>query len=248
MGIYLKESFIPKYKQVSENIKKIIKSEYEIGDRLPSELDLINKYKVSRSTLRKAVKILANEGIILIKHGKGMFIKSPGIQMNASDVMNYDGFYEMLAKEGLEVKIHLLNSQEVVPPQYVADIFGCPNKQKIHLIHRMYSIKDMPIGVFFTYFSPEITLSEQLIKRMNSQPIRPLIQNEVIKSDAISYNIEFKKAPADIAKILNIGTNEMVVLVNQTIHKLFEGEYLPFEVSTIYLTPEMSKFSFFIKR
>lgn len=248
MSIPLKNNFIPKYKQIYEDIKQSINEQYEVGDRLPSEVDLINKYKVSRSTLRRSLKLLADDGLILIKHGKGMFVKSPGIQINTSDVMNFDGFYELLAKEGLEPNIKLLTSDQVIPPKYVADVFGCSEEQKIHLIHRKYSLKTMPIGVFFTYFSPEINLSETLIERLKSQPIRPLIQNEVIESDAIRYNIEFKNAPADIAEQMNLSTDDMVVVVNQTIYKSYENEFIPFEISTIYLTPEMSKFSFFMKK
>src|SRR5699024_11712015 len=109
-------------------------------------------------------------------------------------------------------------------------------------------IKDMPIGVIFTYFSPNINLSEDIIEKLKDQPIRPLIQNEVIKSDAIQYNIEFKAAEKNIAKQMKLNTGDMVVVVNQTIYQNFEDEYLPFEISTIYLTPEMSKFSFFMKK
>lgn len=247
MSKYIKDGFIPKYKQIYEDMKQTIEGRLEIGDRLPSEVELIEKYNVSRSTLRRALKLLSNDGLILIKHGKGMFVKSPGIQMNTSDVVNYDGFYEMLTKEGLEVKINLISSEKVIPPKYVAETFGCNETQQIYLIHRMYSIKDMPIGVFFTYFSPEIPLNDELIERMKSQPIRPLIQSEVITSDAISYNIEFKKAPSDIAKELKIESNELIANVDQTIYKLYQDEYIPFEVTTIYLLPEMSKFNFFIK-
>src|SRR5690625_795227 len=247
MSKYIIDSFIPKYRQVYEDIKQTIETDLEIGDRLPSEVELLDKYNVSRSTLRKALKLLSDDGQILIKHGIGMFVKSPGIQMNTSDVLNYDGFYEMLTREGLEVKINLISSKKVIPPDYVADIFGCSESQKIHLIHRMFSVKEMPIGVFFTYFSPEVPLSEELIDRMKRQPIRPLIQSEVIKSDAMRYNIEFKKAPKEIAKDLNVDAKDLIVNVNQTLFQLFEDEYLPFEVTTIYLLPEMSKFNFFIK-
>src|SRR5690625_4947829 len=173
-----KESFIPKYKQIYEDLKSQIGDKYEVGDRLPSEVDLISHYKVSRSTLRKSLKMLSDDGLILIKQGKGMFVKSPGIQINTSDVVNFDGFYETITREGLEVNIKLLNSGPVVPPEYIVDIFGCSPTQKIHLVHRLYSIKEMPIGVFFTYFSPKVNLSEEIIEQLKDQPIRPLIQNE----------------------------------------------------------------------
>lgn len=47
---------------------------YAPGDRLPSEGELAEKYGVSRSTLREAVKILAARGILELRRGTGTFI------------------------------------------------------------------------------------------------------------------------------------------------------------------------------
>lgn len=47
---------------------------YSAGDRLPSEYELSEKYGVSRSTLREAVKILAAKGIVEIRRGTGTFV------------------------------------------------------------------------------------------------------------------------------------------------------------------------------
>ena len=47
---------------------------YSPGDRLPCENELSEKYGVSRSTLREAVKILAARGIVEIRRGTGTFV------------------------------------------------------------------------------------------------------------------------------------------------------------------------------
>ena len=46
---------------------KIKSGEYAPGDMLPTENDLVQKYKVSRITVRKAMDLLYNEGLFLEK-------------------------------------------------------------------------------------------------------------------------------------------------------------------------------------
>lgn len=47
---------------------------YKNGDMLPSEKELIKIYKISRITIREALRILAEQGIIIKKQGVGSFV------------------------------------------------------------------------------------------------------------------------------------------------------------------------------
>lgn len=52
----------------------IIEKGMHEGDKLPTENELINRYNVSRSSVREAVKILEAENIVEIRHGYGSFV------------------------------------------------------------------------------------------------------------------------------------------------------------------------------
>ncbi|MFJ8028859.1 GntR family transcriptional regulator, partial [Streptomyces sp. NPDC096311] len=56
----------------------ILKGEFDPGAPLPSEAQLIERYKVSRPTVRNAVAALRAEGLIEVRHGKGSFVRSDG--------------------------------------------------------------------------------------------------------------------------------------------------------------------------
>lgn len=65
----------PRYLFVIEQIKTKIKDgELEPGERLPSETDFAKELRVSRNTLREALRILEEENIIIRKHGIGTFV------------------------------------------------------------------------------------------------------------------------------------------------------------------------------
>ncbi len=69
-------SYIPKYIQVKEKLKEyIMANNLKEGDALPSENDLLQKYQVSRNTIRQAFNLLDKEGIIYTIRGKGTFYR-----------------------------------------------------------------------------------------------------------------------------------------------------------------------------
>ncbi len=66
----------PGYEVIAEYIKNdILNSSYKVGDKIPSERSLSEKYEVSRSTIREAVRSLENSGLLLTRHGGGTFVK-----------------------------------------------------------------------------------------------------------------------------------------------------------------------------
>lgn len=65
------------YQQVAAEIRSgIAAGEYEPGAPLPSEAQLIERYQVSRPTVRKAIAALRAEGLIEVIHGKGSYVRA----------------------------------------------------------------------------------------------------------------------------------------------------------------------------
>ncbi|GGK13075.1 GntR family transcriptional regulator [Streptomyces camponoticapitis] len=65
------------YQQVAAEIRSGISTgEYTPGAPLPSEAQLIDRYRVSRPTVRKAIAALRAEGLIEVIHGKGSYVRA----------------------------------------------------------------------------------------------------------------------------------------------------------------------------
>ena len=52
----------------------IVQQKYRPGDKLPNELELSEELKVSRTTLREALRILATRGLVEVRRGIGTFV------------------------------------------------------------------------------------------------------------------------------------------------------------------------------
>jgi GntR family transcriptional regulator len=66
---------IPLYMQIEEDLKyKILNGEWKPGDRILSEEEYCNIYNVSRITVRKALKNLELDGLLVRHSGKGTFV------------------------------------------------------------------------------------------------------------------------------------------------------------------------------
>ncbi|WP_248924533.1 GntR family transcriptional regulator [Paenibacillus hamazuiensis] len=63
------------YKQIQEDIKAKIKSgELRPKDRVPSEQEIMDEYKVSKITVKNALTALADDGLVVRIQGKGTFV------------------------------------------------------------------------------------------------------------------------------------------------------------------------------
>jgi DNA-binding FadR family transcriptional regulator len=61
---------------VSKLQQQISLGEYQPGQKLPSEPELMEKFGVGRSTIREAIRILANTGMLSVRQGSGTFVQA----------------------------------------------------------------------------------------------------------------------------------------------------------------------------
>ncbi|MGI6284738.1 FadR/GntR family transcriptional regulator [Neomoorella humiferrea] len=66
------------YEQVADKLQEmILQSEMRPGERVPPEAELTKLFNVSRTTIREAIKLLKERGLVEISHGKGVFVAEP---------------------------------------------------------------------------------------------------------------------------------------------------------------------------
>lgn len=72
---------VPLYHQLKQVLRdEIERGNYQPGERLPSEPELIRQYEISRITVRQALDELEAEGLIVRRHGKGTYVAERRIE------------------------------------------------------------------------------------------------------------------------------------------------------------------------
>ncbi|GAA2880948.1 hypothetical protein GCM10010517_43750 [Streptosporangium fragile] len=70
-----REGPVPPYRQVAAAIRaRIASGEIPPGRRIPSMVELENEFGVARDTLRKATKLLKDEGLVETVTGMGIYV------------------------------------------------------------------------------------------------------------------------------------------------------------------------------
>lgn len=93
--------------RIRQEILRVLRArQLSPGDRLPSERELAASLRVSRPSVREAVRSLQAEGRLIVKHGQGVYVAEPAVQKSLRESMaNLDhSLTELFAmREVLEV-------------------------------------------------------------------------------------------------------------------------------------------------
>jgi GntR family transcriptional regulator len=139
--------------------------EYKSSRALPSEPDLVARYRVSRTTVRRALHLLEQEGRILRRRGSGTYAKTS--RVHSSLAFNADALYgdaPAAAKDpGTEI---LQRAPAEVPPSLQA---AHPELgEHSFAVQRMRSESGEPYQLAITYV-PEASAKRYGLRRGGSQ-------------------------------------------------------------------------------
>lgn len=118
------------YDQVSEQIRKLISSgEYSTGEPFDSEISLQKKFGVSRTTIRKAVDSLVNEGILTRRNGVGLFITP---KFNQKNILEMSGILKREELESRKQKVR--NSYLRIAGKYYSKILDTKENSLLYYV------------------------------------------------------------------------------------------------------------------
>ena len=174
-------SFIPKYHQLMEIIKKMIRSDkLKPGMRIPSENELQEKYRLSNTTVRKGINELLHEGIIYREQGKGTFVARIRINQELTKITS---FTKDMLQRGLKPSSKVISVEVIPPPQVISGLILDKNEEVVK-IHRLRLANEEPIAIQTSY------LPYKLCPRIEKQDLTKSL-TVILKE---RYNLHLVKA------------------------------------------------------
>ncbi|MCM3572443.1 GntR family transcriptional regulator [Mesobacillus subterraneus] len=233
------ENPIPYHVQIKNLLRKeILEGRYK--EKIPSERELMNRFSVSRTTVREAITHLVNDGVLTKVHGKGTYI-SP--KRPIEEWLNsLHSLTETVRKMGMKPGSVLLNSGVMTKPRYFADKIG---EKEFFTIERLRTADGDPIAIERHYYSREI--GEQLSKHdLETAAIYELIEKKLgIELHQAEQFISCKRISDMDAENLGIPKGINVLCVERLI-KGADGK--PIELYISFYKPDMYVFRIKTKR
>ncbi len=146
-----KNSIVPLYYQIKDLLLKDIRSgTYQVGEKIPSELDLASEFKVSRLTVRQAINELVFEKVLWRERGKGTFVSRPIIN-SAVNVLT--PFVEELQSQGISPGLTIVSNTLVIPSTNVACALNLGADEKAIQFVRVRLANNAPVLLRTSYFN-----------------------------------------------------------------------------------------------
>ncbi|WP_456271127.1 GntR family transcriptional regulator [Bacillus sp. AK031] len=224
-------------------IKEIIAKEIAIGihkERIPSERDLMDRFSVSRTTIREAISHLVSEGILEKVHGKGTFISQKTPVHEWLDSLN--SLTDTVKKMGMEPGSRVLKTALVKEDRLIADML---NVDIIFTIERLRTADSIHIAIERHYYASEIGLKLAEYD-LESTTIYDLLENDLgIEMEQAEQFISSKVVSKKDAMNLGIPSGSNILCVERVITDT-KGE--PIEYYSSIFRPDMYVFRIKTKR
>src|SRR5246127_3237672 len=163
------------YSKVEEAIAtEIAQGEYRPGDQLPTEDALLQRFQVSRITVRRAIQNLVSRGLLEIRRGLGTFVLSPQIE---AELTKLTGFVEDMNAAGRKATARVVSQDVVASSARVAERLQLARGTKVMRIKRVRLADGTPISFDETYLP--LRLGKQIVRNdLRLQPIFTLLEEE----------------------------------------------------------------------
>jgi GntR family transcriptional regulator len=143
---------IPAYQKVYAQIRRdILDGNYKTGMLIPPEPELEKIFSISRTTIRKAIGMLAAEGYLQVRQGHGTEI----VDISTTQKLNgITSIPESLSEKGYNVTIQGDFIEKIVPPKYVNDALMQDVGSEVYKVQQIQCANDAPIAIIVSFLTP----------------------------------------------------------------------------------------------
>lgn len=145
----------PVVMQLRDALRGLIE-EMEPGDRLPSENELVARFGVARGTIREALKLIEQDGLVDVQHGRGRFVSAvAGLGVNRP-ITNFESVTEMMRALGYEPRTRLLLATVAEADEEEAAALGIEAGTEVVRLARLRTHRRQPLVLSINVFRAEL--------------------------------------------------------------------------------------------
>lgn len=166
----------PLYVQVANNLKEaIVSGEYPVGSLLPTEDSLCEHFSVSRYTVREALRLLRNDGLVSSRRGAGTEVIPP--KLTDSDIHQVMSVNDLVAF-AIDTRLQIESTRMLVIDSKLSERAGLPvGEERLEVCgYRFMDGVEAPVCWTAYYIHRDFATVGRLLQRHNG-PVFTLIED-----------------------------------------------------------------------
>ncbi len=190
---------------------------YKAGDIIPTQLELSEKYGVSRATICEAIKELTRRKLLKTVRGKGTFVIGQPLEIGKFN--RYEGFSTFRNQHRDRVLTSkIITIEDITAPREVARRFGLEG-QEIPVAHivRQRFVDGVPMSVESTYLLKKYVGGIDFLKEdLETGSLYKVLKDRVdVDFSFYDETIKATYAPERVAQLLALKPGEPILAINR---------------------------------
>jgi GntR family phosphonate transport system transcriptional regulator len=141
------------WRQVADGIERgIADGSFAAGEKLPGEVEIAETYRVNRHTVRRALAMLAERGLVRAERGSGTYVEAPRLTY---PLRSRTRFSEIVGAGGREPDGRLIGASEEFASRELARLLGLKAGAPLIRLEALRSADRTPICVSTIWLGAE---------------------------------------------------------------------------------------------
>lgn len=201
---------VPLWAQVCDDLRRRIASgEFEVG--FPGELSLTEAYEVSRHTIREAMRVLREEGLIRRERGRGTTLDRRPI---AASMGTLYSLFDTMTEQGLDQTSQVRRLGRTVNA-VVATTLGVPAETELIVIERVRFADNEPLALDTSWLPASIAAALLDVDFTATGLYAELTRRCGVTVDSGSERITALIAPRHIGELLDVPSQTAVLAIER---------------------------------
>ena len=222
---------VPLWHQIATQLADAIDAgQLRRGDHLDNELELCERWQVSRPTVRKAIQTMVERGLMLRRRGIGTVV----ISNNAHRPTRLADLHDDLTGQGRTPTTRILSIETIAPPTGIAGELWLTARSKVLHMERIRLADDRPLALMRNWVVTDLGDGID-IERLNSESLYAVLRSVGIRPYRARQRLGAVNANDELAALLDVAVGAPLI----TVHRVMSDDTgRPIEVGEHHIAAE----------
>lgn len=204
---------VPLYHQIADQLRQTIEAgKLTKGDFLPSEIELAERWRVSRPTARRAIQQLVDQGMLVRKRGVGTQVVASHVRRG----IKLSSLYDDLASSGRSPTTSVITLEQIASDEETARLLEIPVATPVVYLERIRYADGQPLAIMHNWLTTAVgeTLSADALER---DGLYSLLRTAGVRPREAQQLIEARAAGAEDATTLGLEPGAPLLIVQRVL-------------------------------